>query len=287
MQVFWLQRIYSRFGSPALPSSPAAANRPGFQPSAQDILRGLVNARERDRNAGRPVRGFLPTPSELRAKIVGLDAPAVAPRAREPLAARPVFRPAAQPRFMPSASAGVSAVGPIGGAFAAALMVGTTALKSFFDVLGVMTQAASPNVWRTFTGNFEILVAKIGTSVVPAFIRLAGVAEELANKWERIPKPVRDEGANDAIASFLSMFGPAGVLGGLLFRFGGGSGPSKMDVNTAEPRFSAVESVWEQMAMGFLRENDIQRELLNINREMLQEMIEFNDKSDRQKKPGK
>ncbi len=190
------------------------------------------------------------------------------------------------------------------GTFAAGIGVAVAAAQSFAMVLTGLVQAASPNVWRTFSGSVELLMARMGQDVVPGFVRLSMVTQKLAEDWESLSPEFRSGMAEVLEASLplgraLSGLGETVKTLDLTFRtvfsrdtslwqkaqglfygltnalpsFGRGwmdpQGPKSFlkDVKTNEPRISATESVWENLQLGFLRETDLQRAMLKENQQ--------------------
>lgn len=330
MQVFWLSRIHSALGRPSaaggVPSQPFGARPPGFQPTSQDILRGLVTARELDRDRGRPVRGG------AIARPIVTPAPAAVP-ARGTVMARPVFKVPRIPK--PPVVGGPGAAGAGLAAFTAAINVAITAVQTWADVLTSLVRTASPNVWRTFTGSIQLLMARIGLTLVPTFVELAGFIQKLAEDFQELRSETKSLIGHfltlrDFFGSFSDTFtGPKGrfdvltskdstvterlraiPMPGLGFEVLKNSilrghetvqranrgeeqpglglpGPKNflMDVKTQEPKFTAVESVWEQMALGFLRETDFDREMMKIAQEAVAKLTEIAAKQQRPK-PG-
>lgn len=177
----------------------------------------------------------------------------------------------------------MSAAGPAVGAFAAVMMVCTTVAKTWADVLSATVQAASPNVWKTLTGSVELLMAQIGTTMVPMFVRLAMAAQSAAEALEKMDRARKDK----FIMFGIGLVSPSiPILDGILRQMDSRPDQMRMSTRTQEPRFSSVESVWEQMALGFLREDEFERKLMEINQQMLAEMMKQTALAERERKPG-
>lgn len=235
-------------------------------------------------------------------------------------------------------------VGGLGGAavglglFTAGVGLATSVAVGWASVVGAMMQAASPNVWRTFTGSIELLMATVGVQLVPTFVELTVFVSNLTASFNKLDGATKQHignllGARPAFHALNqvadgirpSLFkaqdpnasagdrvgaGAKALLGfqtsfhqfavgtaanalppGLRQRLGlnafsdagkgsklNGPGPP-IDLNTAQPRITGIEQVWENMALGFLSETELQRRLMELNTQALQELAKRLDEA--------
>lgn len=154
--------------------------------------------------------------------------------------------------------------------------VGTAAARAWLG----LAQATGPAGWNTLSKSFEVLAGTIGRELVPDMIRLARWAQETA-RWAADNRDTVKGGYEflkgggrrmlPGVGPFFAVKDLAQLLFGGLSGFApgagaAGSGKVKVDLTSAQPRISAVEQVWEQVALGLLQ-SDLDRELLRVQQQ--------------------
>lgn len=181
---------------------------------------------------------------------------------------------------MEAVGSGAAAASPLSLAMAggaAAFNLGAAAVKTFASAVSAAAEAASPNVWRTFQGSLDLLVAEVGKEFVPLFMEASVVVQDVWKAWR---------GLSDDMKQWLTLAGPlrsvvqlassatgSGFASRIARGATGGSDGPLMDLRIAQPKFAGVDQVWEQVALKLVGESDFERERARIAQESLDAML--------------